>query len=384
MNNLQEERNSVLRELSDDQNAIEQVFQYCNNPFNPDLLNTGHVFPLPEELHVKDWRAYCSGSGGDQLSFLQTKIVQLNIPVREGISQSESYRDVVRKGKPFSEENFDGRLTFEFLKKIQCYIHEHPAGSLPVITTSVRSDFEKLYRALACRCEPVSIQESVNATVVAGLINWDRVRNYRERWEKKASPLSMATGGWRAEMNRVAKEEPGHFHDRLILICKNSYSSVTAEQLQLDMDEFEWIEKSTVLRIEHEFTHYATKRLFDSMRNNILDETIADFMGVTAALGSYKAQWFKTFLGLENWPDVRQNGRIFTYKGDLKENAFQLLCVLTCHAAAGLEKLGAQFYKPEKRNQFFLALTAMTLELLASKKAEKIFNTYYAAVSRSG
>lgn len=46
-----------------------------------------------------------------------------------------------------------------------------------------------------------------------------------------------------------------------------------------------WLKASTVLRLEHELTHLATKRLLGEMRLNLLDELVADCMGMVAALG---------------------------------------------------------------------------------------------------
>ena len=46
------------------------------------------------------------------------------------------------------------------------------------------------------------------------------------------------------------------------------------------------------------------------MRNNLHDELIADYAGITAAIGHYRAAWFLRFLGLEDYPTYRPGGRL--------------------------------------------------------------------------
>jgi hypothetical protein len=50
---------------------------------------------------------------------------------------------------------------------------------------------------------------------------------------------------------------------------------------------------------------YFTRRVFGSMRNNMLDELIADYIGIIEAMGTYQADWFLRFVGLEDFPMVR-------------------------------------------------------------------------------
>ena len=47
------------------------------------------------------------------------------------------------------------------------------------------------------------------------------------------------------------------------------------------------------------------------MRNNLLDELIADYMGITAAAGQYRSDWFLRFMG---WSRFRPTGRAPGYK----------------------------------------------------------------------
>jgi hypothetical protein len=148
---------------------------------------------------------------------------------------------------------------------------------------------------------------------------------------------------------------------------------VSAAELGLDMGEDEWLERSTELRVEHEMTHYATRRAYGVMRLNLLDETLCDFMGMTFALGEYRAEWFLRFLGLEGWPAVRASGRIHAYSEGLEGPAFELLAALTVEAARGLGRLAESYYHPRERSRFLLALAPLTLELLASERREEFF-----------
>jgi len=63
------------------------------------------------------------------------------------------------------------------------------------------------------------------------------------------------------------------------------------------------------------------------MRNNLLDEVIADYFGITAACGRFRADWLLRFFGLESYPRYRAGGRLEHYRGDppLSDAAFLVL-----------------------------------------------------------
>ena len=79
---------------------------------------------------------------------------------------------------------------------------------------------------------------------------------------------------------------------RLIVLHQAPYGSVAARELPAQLGELgeeAWLAASSKLRLEHELTHLATQRLLGEMRLNLLDELIADCMGMVAALGCFNA-----------------------------------------------------------------------------------------------
>ena len=140
----------------------------------------------------------------------------------------------------------------------------------------------------------------------------------------------------------------------------------------------EWRRTSTTIRLEHECTHYFTLRVFGSMRNNLLDELIADYMGITAAAGRYRADWFLRFMGLESFPAYREGGRLQNYRGQppLSEGAFGVLGALVKDIAENLQHvsdgLGFLPGSPEVRAGMLLALCGFRLEDLATPDAPAV------------
>lgn len=368
---LHKRKNAVMK-LTGEGNVVDEVLAYCESLFHPDSLPQSPVFPMKEEPHLRDWREYLDELPKNHFEYFQARIPQLNIPVREGISQTEAYADIVRRGNPFEEKTFNGRLQLCEPESFGVSIYDHPAGALPVVSTEDRQDFETLYRALGCRNEPAPIEPSVNAQMVAGFINWDRVHRYRLSWSAGNNAAE-----WNMEMARVAREESWRFRDRFILVFKSPYSGVSAGELGLRITEESWLEKSAHLRIEHEFTHYATKRLYHSMRLNLLDETICDFMGITAALGEFRAGWFLRFMGLENHPSVAPGGRIYQYTRELSEKAFQVAAAVLVQAAENLEDFSRKHDLVKERARLLLALTFIPLDLMASNGAEALLHESY-------
>jgi hypothetical protein len=145
----------------------------------------------------------------------------------------------------------------------------------------------------------------------------------------------------------------------------------------MGLPDAQWRRLSLVIRREHECTHYFTRRVFSSMKNRLLDEIIADYMGITAAAGRFRADWFLRFLGLENFPDYRRGGRLENYRGDpsLSGGGFSTLQVLVIKAAVNLERFDTTHCKImqtlQGRAVALMALTYLTLEELASDEAMK-------------
>src|SRR6185295_212429 len=147
--------------------------------------------------HVAAWRGYAT-EGPSTFEVLQRRLPQLCIPIREGVSSTPAYARVARQGAPFAEEAFDGKLTLTRPERLDLRIHEHMAGALPVLMTDCRVDFETLTRALAHRSEPVPVHPSVNAHLVGGFINWDRVSGCRKEWLARTG--TDASAAWPAEL----------------------------------------------------------------------------------------------------------------------------------------------------------------------------------------
>ena len=83
---------------------------------------------------------------------------------------------------------------------------------------------------------------------------------------------------------------------RFVVLSSKPYSNVPAQDLGLN--EEDWIQKSMIIRREHECTHYYTKWRYGEARNHLHDELMADFNGLYQAFGQYKAEYFLRFMGV--------------------------------------------------------------------------------------
>ena len=163
-----------------------------------------------------------------------------------------------------------------------------------------------------------------------------------------------------------------------LVYSDGSYSGVQAHELGIS--DAEWRETSLVIRREHECTHYVTRHLFNSMQNRLLDELIADYMGIAAAAGGFKADWFLRFMGLENFPEYRNGGRLENYRGDppLSNSAFKLLQTLARQAALNVERFDEQYgdrlHKPDGKSLALFTLTRLTIEEMASEHGIRLLS----------
>jgi hypothetical protein len=123
--------------------------------------------------------------------------------------------------------------------------------------------------------------------------------------------------------------------NRFIVLSNKPYANVPAEYMGLD--ETEWKAKSLIIRKHHECAHYFTKRFFSSSKNNLHDELIADFSGLYAAFGVYKAERFLKFMGIADDADGF-SGRIQIYTRDLDKPAVKVIAKLAVIAAQKVEE----------------------------------------------
>lgn len=313
--------------------------------------------PPQDEAFIKAWEEYLRGIPQEEyLQTLSKRLVQLRFPVREGMSQNPEYQQATRKGIPtFFMKDATG-LKLENPEKLNAYLYQTWGGRIPVIETEGRHDFESLVRAFSRRNEPEEIPASMGACMIKGYNNWDRVAQYKKEC------------GEAFDFNYM-KDHRELYQDKFLILSQAEYSGVPAEQLGLAEDE--WQEISRKIRREHEATHYFTLRLLGSARNELMDELIADYMGIVAATGGYRADWFLTFMGLENYPDFRASGRLVNYikNRDLSVEAFEQLKGIVKKAAENLEKISSRIdlQSAHEKYKMLLRLTKSNLIELASE-----------------
>lgn len=354
-------RVDTLRSFGAQGDQIEELLAYNRNLFASSPANTP-VFPLPDEPFVEVWQEYVN-AGKNFYQQLCRDFPQLNFPIKSGISQDPDYLKATRKGE--WESNCTA-LPLNNPEGLELSIHASLAGRIPVIVAADRSDFEILLRALSRRNEPATIPPAMGACMIAGLNNWGRVRRYREQWEKKQNG---SPADWASEMSKLASRRE-LYQDRLILLNDCPYSGVPATAM--GMGEKDWKSASLIIRREHECAHYFTRRVLNSMRNNILDELIADYCGIVACRGVFDSSWFLRFVGLEEFPRYRMGARLENYRGDppLSDGSFRTLQALVLHAANNLAVFSRSL-GPETgvTPQLLLTLTTVTLEDLAQEDA---------------
>jgi hypothetical protein len=322
-----------------------------------------------DELHVPAWVEYVQESRvRGAAETLKGKFPQLRFPLTAGISQTETYRRATRRGDFDAAAQTPG-LTLESPETLHLEVISTIAGRIPVITAANRHDFEALVCAFTERNEPVAIPASMGACLVSGLNNWDRVGQYRTRWETQQP--GAGADEWREEFQRMSRHKP-LYQDRLMILSVGAYSAVDATEAGLTAEE--WSTQSLVIRREHEAMHYFTARLFGRIRSHALDELLADFIGLLRASERYDSRLALTFLGLQAFPSVRPTGRFMNYTtGALSDAAMPVVASLVVAGAAGLERLVAGWridpYDLPRLASVIATLASCTLEELASPEA---------------
>jgi len=368
-------RNQVLQALGAPEPERAELLAYNENRFDHSGWDRFSERRAPDEPFVAAWENYVQEARTKgAFDTLKSHLVQLSFPIRKGISQTDFYRAAIRKGiSPLKMPEATG-LELRYPERIRFHIYETLAGRIPILVTGHRDDFVSLLQALTFKNEPEEIPSATGAMMVSGYNNWDRIHALGAAW-KSAHPHDTDGFGWRLAFHDIIGQK-ALYQDKFIILSDGPYSNMAAKDLGLAEDP--WKEISLTIRLEHECTHFVTKTLIGSMQNRLLDEIIADYMGMVAAIGRFRSDWFLRFLGLEDFPRFRAGGRLENYRGDppLSDHAFQILQKLARQAALNLEDFDGQYRdrprKTDDKKTLLSALTRLTIEEMASNHGVEI------------
>jgi hypothetical protein len=369
------QRADVLIQFGAQAEHVRELLAYNINDFRHDSLARPTRLPLDPELHVAVWEDYASKACSQGVfQVLKDALVQLHFPVVEGLSQTEDYRAATLRGSPVSQIKEATGLCLLEPGRLELRIERSLAGAIPVIIARNPGDFRLLVQALTMRNEPGLVPDSMGACIVGGYNNWDRIGRLRKVWEEQ-NPGAKGELEWRAEFRRIVPQKE-LYQDRFIILSDKPYSGVPGSKLGMSREE--WQSISLKIRLEHECAHYLARRLLSRMKNNILDELIADYCGIVAATGKYRASWFLIFLGLDDPLAYTEGGRLQNYRGEppLSTGAFLVLQRLVKAAAEHVEQFQCLNIPspsdPLLCARMAVALARLTMEELACPEANEL------------
>ena len=312
------------------------------------------------------------------IEFLKLCFPQLCFPIEKGVGESKLYRDATLKGK---FNNFEGEKNFLKLNdkdSIQLFLYKSFAGNVPVIVISDESDFVKIAQALLYRNSPKEIPMSLGACLINGINNWQKINLLKKEWQNK----SPANDTWSYEFKEHILPYPSLYKDKLILLSKKKYSGV--ESNAVGLAENEWLEISFKIRLEHECTHLFTLSQFGIASNNLHDELIADYIGITKALGNFNKEWMLLFLGLEQFPNYRKGARLENYIENFNFEDFSKLKNIIKNAVENIclfdLEIGKHNSSDEELIRRIKTLCKVSLLDISSKKGNLILIDEYSRI----
>jgi hypothetical protein len=218
---------------------------------------------------------------------LSQRYPQLYLAPAEGLSKTDAYSEIVRRGKPSGGGPLGKHFTGSRADKY--FLQPTPAGNVEVIFLKNRADFETFYRIMGCRGELAAIPATMGAVTISGIINWRKIETHKKEYE--------ASGGdnWNFEFEFFTMN-PDNFKDVLILVSEGAYSAVPAKEAGLSSPD--WLKKSLIIRTYHEITHFICAKKYPDKKHAVWDEIMADGIGLIFALGRYDTALAKRFLGV--------------------------------------------------------------------------------------
>ncbi len=216
--------------------------------------------------------------------------------IAPGPGAKEKYLDIVERGHEPEKRDLSHFITSD---EDSMTYEDTPAGTVPVLTLGMRSDFVTFLRIMANRCEEAIIPDTQGASIMDGIINWRKIEQHIEEYD----------GPDKLEEFRRFTAEKKNYRDTLIVLSTGAYSAIPAAKIGLSDEE--WKSLSHTVRKYHECTHFLCMRLYPDKKDVIWDELVADAVGIIAAFGKYDADMEKLFLGIEG--DRYTKGRLENY-----------------------------------------------------------------------
>ena len=246
---------------------------------------------------------------------LAKRFPQIYLKPETGVSQSEIYRAIIRRG-----EQYEGDLDhFIGSPEDSITVESTPAGEVSVVFLKQRADFECFYRIMAAKCEPIEIPPSIGATYIGGINDWSKIHAHMEEYRR------MGGEDTKSEFSRFTSDS-SNYKVAMILLSDGPYSALSCDKTPYGEDE--WKPVSLNIRRYHELTHFVCRRLYPQKRNAVWDELLADCFGLLCATGSYDPTLAQAFLGIEN--GVYIGGRLESYLKTLPyENIVNEITLLT-------------------------------------------------------
>lgn len=300
------EKKLFLKKLVRSEKAVDELMIYIQNKFIPKKEvpdSNNHAF-------IRCWESYHQESLKiGSFNLLKKYLVQLQFPVKKGISKTEDYKNVTLKGKQKQSSCF---LELYQPNDIALELYESSiADKIPVVTVPNHKDFNTIVCALGNKNEPMVLPNSMGALFINGINNWNRIHQLKLDWLQENSSES-----WALAFKKQILPNPYLFKDKLIILSTKGYSGIESENLGISKEE--WKSLSLIIRKEHECAHLFTLQYYGYMANNIHDEIVADYAGITKALGQFNKDWFLRFMGLENYPKYREGGRLQNYQAPIQ------------------------------------------------------------------
>lgn len=343
----------VLSPFSLTQKEKEEILLYNSKGYARGREPSFTSFPLSSEPYVKNWEGYMKkGEERGVFPVLKEHFPQLSFPIQKGMSKREYYLDAVKKRIDVEDIPEATGLGLKEAGDLQLTLHPTPAGKIPILLVSCKTDFFKLVQVFASRNEPRQFPPTMGACLITGLINVSQERREEDFFLEAVSPTPR---------------------DHFIIVSSLPYGGVPGPALGLTDEE--WAHLSLHIRQVHESVHYFTRRVFGSVKNHLLDELIADYFGFLAATGSFKKEWFFRALGI--LPDIGDGARVNLYRGDppLSCGAFSVVKKLVVQAAGNLEDFQEK-RRPDlsllsKQGELLLGFGSLTLLDLAAPDGRK-------------
>ena len=206
------------------------------------------------------------------------------MPVEKGMSSTELYRDVVSRGKIYSNSD---NLFITSDKDFMMHLDTR-SEQIELIYMHNRADYERFIQVMAYRCEPVQIPDKSNVFVLNEVVNWEKIREHKKNY------IRLGGNEWEKELDSFMGNRKNY--TETVIIC-GPKPGETPEQSSESIESFQ---NNAKIRLFQQLSSYISSKNNLKSSDKLTNRLVNDCAALILTTGQYDKDIAMSMVNIKN------------------------------------------------------------------------------------